>query len=49
MSKYTLRRGVQQSLSQRLFAEYLEELAQKRIDKENKKPRITSNKRNNEN
>jgi len=45
MSKYSMRRGVQQSLSQRLFSEYLEELRIKRLSKENnKQPKIVANK-----
>jgi hypothetical protein len=44
MSKNLIRRGVNQSLSQQLASEYIEYLAQKRLDKENKKPRIVANK-----
>jgi len=41
MSKYTMRQGVNNALSQRLFAEYLQELAQKKISKQ---PKIVANK-----
>jgi len=44
MSKYTMRRGVQQSLSQRLFTEYLEELRIKKDKANNNQPKIVANK-----